>query len=86
MRLYTLVYARFGELSYRRSFEDIHRYVTTFLAAPEGAFYVSQDADLIKGQHSADYFSLDDRATPCTAGRRARPRRPVPRRHVGDGP
>ena len=62
MRLYALGYARFGTPAYRRSFEDIHRYVKTFLTAPEGAFYVSQDADLVKGQHSAEYFSLDDAA------------------------
>ena len=62
MRLYALAYARFGSASYRRGFEDIHRYVAAFLTAPQGAFYVSQDADLIKGQHSADYFLLDDTA------------------------
>src|SRR6202012_5953538 len=32
----------------------------TFLTSPEGAFYVSQDADLIEGKHSADYFQLND--------------------------
>jgi hypothetical protein len=43
----------------------IHAYLCDFLRSPEGAFYVSQDADLIAGQHSADYFALDD------SGRRA---------------
>ena len=64
MRLYALAYARFGEPGYRRSFESMHRYVQAFLTSPDGAFYVSQDADLVKGQHSADYFAQDD------AGRR----------------
>jgi uncharacterized protein YyaL (SSP411 family) len=34
--------------------------------SPEGAFYVSQDADLVQGEHSGEYFALDD------AARRAR--------------
>jgi uncharacterized protein len=34
-------------------------------ACPEGAFRVSQDADLKPGEHAAEYFQLDD------AGRRA---------------
>jgi hypothetical protein len=44
----------------------IHAYLRDFLLSPEGAFYVSQDADLVDGEHSAEYFALDD------AGRRAR--------------
>jgi uncharacterized protein YyaL (SSP411 family) len=31
-----------------------------FLTSPEGCFYTSQDADLVPGKHSADYFALDD--------------------------
>ena len=38
--------------------------MTSFLTSPEGVFYTSQDADLVPGEHSADYFALDD------AGRR----------------
>ncbi|MDR3402997.1 MAG: DUF255 domain-containing protein [Chthoniobacter sp.] len=44
----------------------IHGYMRDFLRSPEGAFYVSQDADLVAGEHSGEYFALDD------AGRRAR--------------
>ena len=33
-----------------------------FLRSPEGAFYVSQDADLVAGEHSAEYFALSDAA------------------------
>jgi uncharacterized protein YyaL (SSP411 family) len=53
----------------------IHGYLRNFLMSPEGAFYVSQDADLVDGEHGGDYFALDD------AGRRARG---VPRidRHI----
>ena len=35
---------------------------TTFLRSPEGAFYTSQDADLVKGEHCEEYFALDDAA------------------------
>jgi len=44
----------------------IHGYLRDFLLSPEGAFYVSQDADLVDGEHGGEYFVLDD------AGRRAR--------------
>jgi uncharacterized protein len=44
----------------------IRGYLRDFLTSPEGAFYVSQDADLVDGEHSGEYFALDD------AGRRAR--------------
>ena len=64
LRLYAMASARFGDPADRRALDDIHRYVSAFLTSPEGAFYVSQDADLVKGRHSAEYFALDD------AGRR----------------
>jgi uncharacterized protein YyaL (SSP411 family) len=53
----------------------IRGYLQSFLTSPEGAFYVSQDADLVDGEHAGEYFALDD------AGRRARG---IPRvdRHV----
>ncbi|MBX3737730.1 MAG: thioredoxin domain-containing protein [Candidatus Didemnitutus sp.] len=66
LRLYALAYARDGEPADRAMGEAILRYLRTFLRGPEGAFYVSQDADLVPGEHSADYFALDD------AARRAR--------------
>ena len=64
MRLYAMSFARFADPNHRRAMDDVHRYVRAFLALPEGAFYVSQDADLVKGRHSAEHFALDD------AGRR----------------
>ena len=33
---------------------------SNFLTSPDGAFYTSQDADLVQGEHSADYFALSD--------------------------
>jgi uncharacterized protein len=62
LRLYALAYGQLGERRYLQALQDIHRYVRAFLQGPEGAFYTSQDADLVKGTHSEDYFALDDAA------------------------
>jgi uncharacterized protein YyaL (SSP411 family) len=64
LRLYALAYGQFGDARYLQAVRDIHRYATTFLRSPEGAFYTSQDADLVRGEHSEKYFALND------AGRR----------------
>ena len=60
MRTYAQAYGQFGVPAYLASAQNVHRYVRGFLTSPEGAFYVSQDADLIDGKHSAEYFKLDD--------------------------
>lgn len=62
LRLYALAYGQFGDARYLQAVRDIHRYATTFLRSPEGAFYTSQDADLVRGEHSEKYFALDDAA------------------------
>jgi hypothetical protein len=46
--------------------EKIRGFLKTFLTSPDGAFFTSQDADLVPGEHAGEYFSLDD------AARRAR--------------
>ncbi|HEY1250571.1 MAG TPA: DUF255 domain-containing protein [Thermoanaerobaculia bacterium] len=66
IRLYALAYAQWRDERDLQAARDILRYVRAFLKSPEGAFYVSQDADLVAGEHSAEYYALDD------AGRRAR--------------
>ena len=48
----------------------IQQFLATFLTSPDGAFYTSQDADVVEGQHSAEYFALDDQS----AGKQAYPR------------
>lgn len=65
LRIFTLAALYFKEPRYQRAADSIAGYLLTFLRSPEGAFYTSQDADLVKGVHSAEYFGLDDR------GRRA---------------
>ena len=63
-QIYAEAYAQWKNPVYRQTAEGIARYVQNFLTSPEGAFYTSQDADLVPGVHSADYFQTDD------AGRR----------------
>ena len=66
MRIYALAYTQFHEEAYLRTAEGIAEYVQGFLTSDDGAFYVSQDADLVEGEHGGEYFKLDD------AGRRAK--------------
>ena len=60
LRIYALAYAQLRDPHYLNAAEAVVNYLNNFLTSPEGAFYVSQDADLIQGQHSGDYFALDD--------------------------
>ena len=64
LRLFALAYARWNDPAYLNAAKEIYRFFNTFLSSPDGAFYVSQDADLVPGEHSEAYFKLDD------AGRR----------------
>jgi uncharacterized protein len=66
IRRYAEAYARLGEPAYEKAARDVARFLRDFLKSPEGAFYTSQDADVVRGEHSAEYFALDD------AGRRRR--------------
>ena len=62
LRAYSLGYAQFGDTAYLHAAQEIRRYLKTFLTSPQGALYTSQDADLIEGKHSAEYFALNDAA------------------------
>jgi uncharacterized protein YyaL (SSP411 family) len=62
MRIYALAYSQFKDDKDLDVAQNIQRYVKSFLTNPDGAFYVSQDADLVEGQHSGEYFKLDDAA------------------------
>ena len=62
LRLYSLAALALGDRRYLDAAKKIADYTAAFLLAPEGAFYASQDADLVKGRHSAAYFALDDGA------------------------
>jgi uncharacterized protein YyaL (SSP411 family) len=60
MRIYAMAYRQWHKPEYLRAALDIHRFLKAFLRSREGAFYTSQSADLIDGQHSAGYFKLND--------------------------
>jgi uncharacterized protein len=65
IRQYAQAYLRWRDERYRSAARVIETYLTTFLMSPDGAFYVSQDADLDKDIEGHKYYALGD------AGRRA---------------
>lgn len=62
MRLYALSYSLTQDQRYLHAARAIHDYLNSFLRAPTGAYYTSQDADLVAGVHSESYFHLGDKA------------------------
>jgi uncharacterized protein YyaL (SSP411 family) len=61
LREYSLAYAQTQRPEYLKAAQDVNRYVAGFLTSSEdGAFYVSQDADLHDGEENAAYFKLSD--------------------------
>ena len=64
LRQYSQAYALWKDPKYLAAAREINRYLTTMLASPAGAFYVSQDADLDRDTHGDKYYALAD------AGRR----------------
>src|SRR5215469_12807852 len=44
LRVYSHAYAQFHDESYLKAAVAIHKFLTTFLLSPQGAFYTSQDA------------------------------------------
>jgi uncharacterized protein YyaL (SSP411 family) len=66
LRIYSMAANLWPDWGYQRAAGEIGRFLSAFLRSPDGSFYTSQDADLVPGEHSADYFALDDN------GRRAR--------------
>ena len=57
---YAQAYALWRRPEDLASARAIRRYVRDFLTSPEGAFWVSQDADLHSGEHSGEYYALSD--------------------------
>jgi uncharacterized protein YyaL (SSP411 family) len=60
LRIFSIAYAWRHDPSYLKAGKDILRYLRGFLRSPDGAFYVSQDADLVQGEHGGEYFALGD--------------------------
>jgi len=62
LRLYSEAYARWSDPRYLQAALALRHYTNTFLKSPDGAFYVSQDADLSAEVTGHDYYRLDDAA------------------------
>jgi uncharacterized protein YyaL (SSP411 family) len=60
IRAYAEAYALWGDPVYLDTSKKIDDYLKRFLMSPDGTFFASQDADLVPGEHSADYFKLGD--------------------------
>ena len=60
LRIYAWAYAEFRDPAYLKAAQNIAGYMRNFMLSPQGAFYTSQDADLIPGQKATAYFELDD--------------------------
>src|SRR5204862_5668266 len=62
MRVFAMAAAVWQEPRWLEPARAIRQYLRDFLTSPEGAFYTSQDADAVPGEHSGEYFALDDAA------------------------
>lgn len=60
LRIYSLGSIIYNDETYTNAAKKIASYLKDFLTSPDGAFYTSQDADLVPGQHSEGYFALND--------------------------
>ncbi len=60
LRVYAQAYALWHDEAYLQAANRIRGYLKNFLTSPDGAFYTSQDADLIPGEHGGGYFQLSD--------------------------
>ena len=64
IRIYALAYEQFQKPEYKKAALEVYKFLKGFLMSPDGDFYTSMNADVVNGQHSAEYFKLND------AGRR----------------
>src|SRR4051812_26809268 len=60
LRQYSQAYALWKDPKYLAAARDIERYLAAFLTSPDGAFYVSQDADLDHDTDGHTYYALPD--------------------------
>jgi uncharacterized protein len=60
LRQYSQAYALWKDEKYLAAARNIERYLAAFLLSPDGAFYVSQDADLDHDTDGHQYYALAD--------------------------
>ena len=58
LRQYSQAYALWKDPEYLKAARDIERYMVGFLLGPDGAFYVSQDADLDRDTDGHKFYAL----------------------------
>jgi uncharacterized protein YyaL (SSP411 family) len=59
LRVYALAYLAWGRPLDLESAEQIAKHLHDSLRSPDGVFYVSQDADVVPGKHSAEYYQMN---------------------------
>jgi uncharacterized protein YyaL (SSP411 family) len=62
LRLYAEAYARWHDPRYSAAANSLYSYIEKFLAAPDGGFYVSQDADVSRKTSGHDFYGYGDAA------------------------
>jgi uncharacterized protein len=60
LRQYSQAYALWKDPKYLAAARNIERYLAAFMSSPEGAFYVSQDADLDRNTDGHKFYVLGD--------------------------
>jgi uncharacterized protein YyaL (SSP411 family) len=60
LRLYAEAYARWKDPRYLRAANALFSYIDVFLTAPDGGFYVSQDADLSQATPGRAFYALSN--------------------------
>jgi uncharacterized protein len=60
LRLYAEAYARWRDPRYLTAANSLYAYIEKFLTAPDGGFYVSQDADVSGETTGRDFYANDD--------------------------
>ena len=62
LRVYSDAYSRWHRKSDLEAAQKLYGYLTTFLSAPDGGFYVSQDADVSPKISGHEFYAKDDAA------------------------
>jgi len=62
LRLYAEAYARWQDPRYLAAANSLYTYIDKFLTAPDGGFYVSQDADVSRAITGHEFYGHDDAA------------------------
>ncbi len=61
IKMYCWYYKTYKEEWALKKAEKIAAYCNRFLKAKQGGFYNAQDADVVQGKHSGEYFKLSDK-------------------------